>query len=111
MTETPPDPSRPPRRGNPAWGAGGYAMTTPLERQGGSTSQRLGRMAGVLDRVRSATVMLDADGVIRELRHDAEELLGWDREDLVGKPFDSLFAEKHRDTAARMLDTVLSGDD
>ena len=68
-------------------------------------------MAGVLDRVRSATVMLDAEGVIREFRHDAGELLGWDREDVVGKPFEVLFADKHRDTAARLLDTVLSGDD
>ena len=36
-------------------------------------------MAGVIERVRSATFMLDGDGVIREYRLNAEELLGWQR--------------------------------
>src|SRR5689334_22802393 len=113
MPETPPERPRRKRLDNSAWRGGGYAMTTSLVGQGDSAPRprRAGRMAGVMDRVRSATFLLDADGVIREFRHDAELLLGRCRETVLGTPLRDLVAAKDRPAADALVARVRAGDD
>src|SRR4051812_9648570 len=109
---TEPQPHRE-RLDNPGWRGAGWAMTTSVFGQGseGDAPRHLGRMAGVIERVRSATFMLDADGIIREYRTNAEELLGWRRTEMLGEPFHAMFRSEDRDAADRMVAAIRAGDD
>jgi PAS domain S-box-containing protein len=88
-------------------------MTTSLVGQGDAAPQarRTGRLAGLIERVRSATFLLDAGGLIREFRRDAELLLGWRREEVLGKHFVDLVEPRDRPHAEALLATVRGGDD
>ena len=101
------------RQDNPGWRGAGWAMTTSVFGQGseGDAPRHLGRMAGVIERVRSATFMLDGDGAIREYRLNAEELFGWDRTDMLGKPFRTMFRPEDAEAADAMVEAIRSGDD
>src|SRR5437879_232188 len=112
MPETPPDRPRRKRLDNPAWRGGGFAMTTSLLGQGDAPEPRgMGRMAGLIEQVRSATFLLDENGVIREFRRDAEMLLGWRRDEVLGTHFMDLVELSDQDHAEAMLATVRGGDD
>ncbi|NUR29415.1 MAG: PAS domain-containing protein, partial [Catenulispora sp.] len=101
------------RLDNPGWLGGGWAMTTSVFGQGseGEAPRHLGRMAGVIERVRSATFMLDGEGVIREYRLNAEELLGWQRTEMLGKPFRAMFRAEDAEAADAMVASIRAGDD
>jgi PAS domain S-box-containing protein len=101
------------RLDNPGWRDGGFAMTTSVFGQGseGDAPRQLGRMAGVIERVSSATFMLDGSGVIREFRLNAEELLGWQRTDMLGRPFHAMFRPEDRPIADAMIEAIQAGDD
>src|SRR5690242_15597278 len=109
MPETPPDRPRRKRLDNPAWRAGRYAMTTSLQGQGDSAPEprRPGRMGGLIEQARSATLLLDGDGVVREFRRDAELLLGWSRTDAIGRRFADLVVERDREHAEAMVRHVV----
>ncbi|MFD0638587.1 PAS domain-containing protein [Catenulispora yoronensis] len=101
------------RLDNPGWRGDGWAMTTSVFGQGseGDAQRHLGRMAGVIERVRSATFMLDGEGFIREYRLNAEELFGFERTAMLGKPFRAMFRDEDADAADAMVEAIRSGDD
>ena len=51
---------------------------------------------GFLDAAPDAVVIIDGDGVIAQINSQTEELFGYDREELVGRPLEMLMPERYR---------------
>ena len=76
----------------------------------GDVPGHLGRMAGLIERVRSATFMLDGEGVVREYV-ERRGAAGWQRTDMLGKPFHAMFRSGTGTSPRRWSRRSQAGDD
>ncbi len=64
---------------------------------------RISEMRAIIDTATDGVVLIDPDGSIRSISRPAEALFGFDSDDLVGKPFTSLFAIESQRSAREYL--------
>jgi len=64
--------------------------------EGGTMSPKATRLEGLLEAVPDALLGVDHAGVIRFVNHQTELLFGYDRDDLVGAPIETLVPESVR---------------
>ena len=64
---------------------------------------------GLLEAVPDALIGVDPSGAIRFVNHHAETLFGYDRDELVGQPIETLVPESHRDTHVAQRQGYFSG--
>lgn len=94
------------------WGAG-KALMLVIRRTGDEPAtdtpqlaelrSRLEEMRAIIDTATDGVVLIDMEGNIRSISRPAEALFGFDDEDLVGKPFTSLFAIESQRSAKDYL--------
>lgn len=64
---------------------------------------RISEMRAIIDTATDGVVLIDPDGSVRSISRPAEALFGFDNDDLVGKPFTSLFAIESQRAAREYL--------
>lgn len=64
---------------------------------------RMAELRTIIDTATDGVVIIDGDGAIRSISRPAEALFGFDNDDLVGKPFTSLFAIESQGVAQEYL--------
>jgi PAS domain S-box-containing protein len=95
------------------WGAG-KALMLVVRRTGDDAADddgpalaearmRISEMRAIIDTATDGVVLIDPDGSIRSISRPGEALFGFESEDLVGKPFTSLFAIESQRTAREYL--------
>ena len=76
-----------------------------------SADTRLSQITTLLEAVPVALLAVDSQGRIAELNAEAEELFGWEHDDLIGRPVEELIPfgprEDHREHRARFFDGPL----
>ena len=62
--------------------------------------------AQILEQINDSVISMDLEGTIKSWNRGSEKLLGYCSDEMIGKPFTSLFPEKFRHNYAKATDTL-----